>query len=244
MDVTNDITDKRLLGTPIEKREQKLSILFKDFSERINQQSNESLHHDRDDFMKPVIFRNTNNEEIVMPSEASRLSKISLNGDLKKQNLHDLVCYTNDRRESPNNSFYDPKKEEIYIIDLEEEESKKEDPPQINKVDIEEEELDEEDEFDEIEENNESVTYKEETPHNSESKKKLKPQGNDIMSDFDEKTHGRKIEIFKKNTSEFDKDDKIIDLDQARIEPKEEGKENEEILIKIKTKIQSKMAIN
>lgn len=228
----------------------KLSILFQNFSEKINKQSNEINDNDREEFMKPILKFNANNEQMVIPSETSKTSSISLNQDLKKQNLNELICYTNEKRESPNISFYDAKKEEIQeIIEIEDDESKKEETPvvEVEEIEIfsenEEEELEEEDEFEENEVDDEPVTYKEDTPQNSEFKKQLKPQGNDIMSDFDEKTHGRKIEIFKKNTLECEKEDIINkDLNHARIE-KEENKDPD-FLIKIEAKIPSKNISN
>lgn len=206
-----------------------MTILFNNFSERINEQSLGQNDHDKDEFLKPII--NDKNEQII--SESSKISKIY--SDIKKQNHLELVCYTNEKRESPSNSFYEEKKDEIlHIIGLGEEESVKITIPKY------EEENEEEDMEEEIEEEDDQdddpVSYKD-TPLNSEFKKQLNPPSNDRMSDFDEKTHGRKIEIFKKNTEEMEKEENF-NRDLSLNKNKTEDKSS--IFVKLDSKIKSK----
>jgi hypothetical protein len=186
--------------------------LFQNFSDKINNQTGEIPEHDRDDFLKPVMILNANNEQIVMPSEASKTSKISSNYDLKKQSHNEMICYTNEIRETPSNSFYEAKKEEIqHIIEIADEESKRDTTPDKHPIeqddeDFEEDEDDDFDEFDEVADSQNEARFKEDTPAISE-KKQLSAPGGEQMTDYNDKTKGRKLEIHKKNTVELEKED-------------------------------------
>lgn len=198
-----DQSDRKPLATPIEKREQKMTILFQNFSDKINNQTGDIPDHDKDDFLKPIVILNEKNEPIMMPSEASKFSKISVNHDLKKHSHNELICYTNEVRETPSNSFYEAKKDEIqHIIAIADEESKRETLPEKSPIGNEYD--DDDDDFEEeFEDEDETPAYKEETPAQSENKKvQLTPPNGEQMTDFNERTKGRKLEIHKKKTME------------------------------------------
>lgn len=159
--------------------------------------------NDREDFLKPIEILNANNELIVIHSEESKESKQSLNKYLKNQNVNELMNYTAKRRDSPNNSFYGAKKEEIeQIIEIADEESIKDSTPKT-KIEESKSELknqkNKDHQFEDCKEkNDESEIYKEEIHNNSEFKKKLESKtGKDFISDF---THVGDIELVKKYT--------------------------------------------
>lgn len=208
----NDVSNRVLIVTPIEEKEKRISVIFQDFSEKINNQTADLSQHDRDDFLKPVYVVNENNEQVPIPSEASKISKISLNQDLKKLNHNEFAFFTNERRDSPSNSFYDAKKEDTeQLADVGEEESKKQSHLNQKKNTIEPKKIEEEHEhgdeyeYEYEEEEEEEIAYKE--ANVSPDNNNLKPPRNDIISDFEELTKNRKIELFKKNTQELEKEE-------------------------------------
>jgi len=209
-DHSNDVSNRALIITPLEKKEKRISELFQDFADKMNNHTADITLNDRDEFLKPVYILNANNEQVPIASEASKISKISLNKDLNKLNHHELAFFTNERRDSPNNSFYEAKKEETeQFVDNVEDDSKHEMPLIINRNHSQQRENDEVQEYEEdYEEEEEEVAYKEITPsQDAHAKMNLNPPKNDVISDFDELTKNRKIELFKKNTQELEKEE-------------------------------------
>lgn len=207
-DQSNDVSNRVLIFTPLEKKENRISVLFQDFANKINNHTADISINDREEFLKPVYILNANNEEVPIASEASKISKISLNKDLNKLNHHELAFFTNERRDSPSNSFYDAKKEEIeQFVDDIEYDSKHENSPQLKKNHSDRKGIDEQQEYEEeYEDEEEEVAYKENT-QDAHAKMNLNPPRNDVISDFEELTKNRKIELFKKNTQELEKEE-------------------------------------
>jgi len=209
-DNSHDVSNRALLiATPLEKKEKRISELFQDFTDKMNNHTADITLNDRDDFLKPVYIVNANNEQVPIASEASKISKISLNKDLNKLNHHELAFFTNERRDSPNNSFYEAKKEETeQFVDNVEDDTNQEMPINQNRIHSERRENDEQEYEEDYEEEEEEVAYKEITPsQDAHAKMNLNPPKNDVISDFDELTKNRKIELFKKNTQELEKEE-------------------------------------
>lgn len=202
-----------------------MTQILNNFSEKINNQNIRDNEHDKDDFLKPIVRLNENNEHIM--SEVSKISKVSVNIEIKKQHQSDLRCYTNEKRDSPGNSFYEEKQHEIqHMIDIGDEDSNK------NNLSKGDEDYEEEDMEEELEDDDEYDTPI--TPAESEFKSQLNPPSNEKMSDFEEKTNGRNIEIFKKNTKEdFNKD---LSLSKNKNEDK-----NSVVFVKLDSKIKCKI---
>lgn len=190
MDDTLDKTGRNLVGSPLEKREQKMTILFQNILEKIKI-TNDLNDHDKDDILKPIEKTN-NNDNQPIHTERSKISKISFNQE--KENNQELVCYTNEKRASPNNSFYEEKKDEILqIIEICNEESRKE-TIQMNEDNFVYQEDDDDgiEEFEEEDEMENPISYR-------ESLKK------DIISQNDDYKPRQKNEIDKINSEETGK---------------------------------------
>ena len=229
-DINNaEIVDKsttRLVESPLDKRSLKMTQILNKFSEKINNHFIGENEHDKDDFLKPIVRLNDNNEHII--SEVSKISKVSVNLEIKKQHQSDLRCYTNEKRDSPGNSFYEEKQHEIqHMIDIGDEDSNK------NNLSKGDDEFEEEDMEEELEDDDD---YK--VPAESEFKTQLNPPSNDRISDFDEKTKGRNIEIFKKNTAGIEKEENLI-KDLSLNKNKNDDKNS--VFVKLESKIKCKI---
>ena len=194
--------DIKSLINIIEKKEQKITILFQTFANKVNNECNSE--QDKNEFFEPLRKTNKN---IISDAESSK-TKISAN--LYKSD--DIIGFTNEKRDSPSNSFFNIKLNEIYKIqDLElEEDCSKIHKEEINQDKVEEKikvkinieninsESKEEEESDEIVESYEHYHYVD--------KNNLQPCYDDIISDFKEKTKNIKIELYKKSTLDLDEE--------------------------------------
>ena len=198
--VTMTPLEENVPVTQLEIKEQKISKLFQSFSSKLNDKYNSE--QDKHEFFKPISLAKTEKTDAI--SSFSKVSKKTANPN--QDNVNDAVCYTNQKRDSPTNSFYDKKMDEINQIQqlaLEIEEDKLTQLKKVaeKKVETPILEVKTPDEDEEDEEDYESV-YKEK----DNSRNQLEPDEDDIISDFHEKTKNVKIELFKKNTQDFDKE--------------------------------------
>lgn len=99
----------------LELKEKKLINLIQKYSDKLNDKF--IPDHDKDEFFKPVSQSKSTKTDFA--SNTSKASKVSAH-NINKENVQELVCYTNQRRDSPTISFYEKKMDEInHIKDIE-----------------------------------------------------------------------------------------------------------------------------
>ena len=200
---SNDLDDKserNLIGTPIQKHEQKISKLFRNLTVKLNDQYHSE--HDKNEFYKPV-----KKCEQDAASEISIVLKITPDQTSMQNKENVLICYTNERRDSPPESFYEKNLNEI----------KEEENEIVSKY--KEKEIN-------VEEKKEIIT--------KDVKNNLQPGAEDIISDYKEKTKNSKFELFKQDTQDFEKES--LDKFNKDLSLKK-SQEDSGIIFKISTKI-------
>jgi len=186
--ITQIDSGRKLVGTPTEQKQQKISRLLEEFSNKLKEKY--SSQHDKGDFFKPYF----SNKSIYNPGDSNKkdgLSNISKmtdisNQKIKKSGISDLVCYTNEKRDSPTNSFYEEKLEEMNRIEemeLDEEikSEKIEDDEDPCEDQVIEEAENVEQNFDDDDDEGLEYIEKEYDKHN------LQPDCDDVISDYKEK---------------------------------------------------------
>lgn len=218
--------------SPLEQKQIKIKQLFENFSNELN--GKYTSEQDKNDFFKPLPLQQAKTAKTDAVSSISRMTVQHPNG----LNIQDLVCYTNDKRESPTNSFYEKKIDEInqiqeIALEVEDDKTQKKLSPQKEVKDVKELKetpkpdkekkssekkttIKEDHNEEEEEEDDDSVAYKEK--ENDISKNELQPDEDDIISDFHEKTKNFKIEIHKKSTFELDKESVEMHKKKAKLE--------------------------
>jgi hypothetical protein len=189
--------------TPLEIKQQKITKLFENFTSKLNEKY--TSEQDKYEFFKPLPMVKTQKTDAM-----SFISKMTANPN--NNNIQDLVCYTNEKRESPTNSFYEKKIDEInqiqeIALDLEDDKTHKkiesQNPKETKKEEKQSAKKKTAQKDEEIEEEEDEVEgFKEQEA----TKNMLQPDQDDIISDFNEKTRNVQIEIHKKSTFELDKE--------------------------------------
>jgi hypothetical protein len=200
---------------------------------------------------------------MIIKSEASRISKLSNNDVMRKQNNKDLFLYTNEHRDEPEEDFFEDKKEAIqHILDIYDEDKesriskiveekkkvvneneKVQEPAKQTPEEMKSPKKDEtkkeksEDLEDDFEEDEEDDMYSSKVEDTS-TKNKLNAKGFDVISDFDEKTKGRMIEIYKKNTKDFEKEE--VDNFNNDLSIQKQKKKDNEVFIQVNAKVKRK----
>jgi len=92
--------------TPSDKRDKKIIDLHNDFNIKLAN-LNLNGHHDHEEFYKPI--KHNSSMRINSDTGTSRLSKLTVNGIIKKKKYQDIAVYTDHRRSEPDPSFYEKK---------------------------------------------------------------------------------------------------------------------------------------
>lgn len=166
----DDKTERNLIGTPIEKHDQKVSKLFRNLTVKLNDQYHSE--HDKHEFYKPV-----KKCEQEAASEISIVLKPDQTSMQNKENV--VICYTNDRRDTPSESFYEKN---------------------LNEIKEEENEIQSKYKEKEMNEEEKKIEITKDVKHN------LQPGVEDVISDYKEKTKNFKFELFKQDTQDFEKE--------------------------------------
>ena len=195
----DSFTDRKLINTRIENKEQRIIKLFQNFVTKVNLKDNND-DHDRNDFFKPPSkTKNYTNNDAV-----SCMSKFSANPNFMP--IEDMIRYTNEKRDSPTNSFYDKKMDEIYHIqqlELELEDDNKTQKKQSEKKTEKIEETKIEIKLD----NQVKVVESQEKLESFEDgidKNSLVPYAEDVISYYKEKKKNFVFELYKKSTLDFE----------------------------------------
>ena len=179
----------------MEMRKEKITKLFEKFVKNVNDET--ELDNDKKEFFKSVP--RTNNDAVSSFSKVSMMTA----GNFHK-NPQDLDKYTNDKRESPTNSFYDKKMDDILELENEEESNIQ----RRSDIEIKGNKYD----------RNGNIIKEEIIPMDFASPKKselcaeileqysLEPYEDDVISDYKEKTKNFRFELYKKSTLELDKE--------------------------------------
>ena len=170
-----DKSDRILIGSLIEKREQKITLLFDKLSAKLNDQYHSE--QDKHEFFKTV---KKSSDEV---SVNSILSNLMPEQSSMRNKAEATICYTNEKRDSPPESFYAKKIDELndeeseignnYLVGDVEKESNEEETKEVSRKD---------------------------------DKHTLQPDDDDIISDYKEKTKDNKLQIYKQNTQDFEKE--------------------------------------
>lgn len=173
-DQSEDISDRKLVGTNVQNPNEKITTLFKNLSGILNNQYHSE--HDKNEFFKPM---KKPLQDAV--SDISIVSRLTPDQILMRNKESVLICYTNEKRDSPPESFYEKKLE-----DLKEEESEIRNKYKDNDAEM------------ESDDNKEDIS--------KDDKRNLRPGETDIISDYKEKTKNFKFKVFKQDTSDFEKE--------------------------------------
>lgn len=234
-----DSAQRNLMGTHLELKEEKIKNLFQNFQNQLLA-AKYGTENDKYELYKAFNSNalnntpNTNIQNSIIEISTDMASSVSKFKGIKI----DPICFTISNRDSPTNSFYDKKMEEIeQIKDLVEEDKATEIKKEIKKeeninkaVTFNPNSKPEEQNHKDSEEEEEEEGEEEEFPEDVVHKNQLQPDADDIISDFHEKTKNVKIEIHKKSTIDFDK--------ESEIRRKKKGPE--EIFVYLESKVKTK----
>ena len=176
-------------------RKEKITKLFEKFVKNVNDET--ELDNDKKEFFKSVP--RTNNDAVSSFSKVSMMTA----GNFHK-NPQDLDKYTNDKRESPTNSFYDKKMDDILELENEEESNIQ----RRSDIEIKGNKYDRNGNII----NEEIIRMDFASPKKSElcaeilEQYSLEPYEDDVISDYKEKTKNFRFELYKKSTLELDKE--------------------------------------